>query len=1293
MIFQSGRRWLPAIFLALFIMTVDPVMAELNPLISCNIQGDSSSITFRLKPFGGDLGFDGGGPAASMASVLALVGPGEPATVRVSCNGTGVSPPGLGPFYPRFTVSGATYIGDPAKDKWHGYYWILPVEPEWNEFTVKIDLVDVKGALVSSSSRQFRFFAFVLELSPAGRLNSPFTGYPEVTVQHATTDADGNVYAAIDCQVPESQGTKTKRALVRFAKDGGNLRLYDVKDDYAVPLAADNAGRLYAFCMDHIVEFNAGMDFVRPIAAFVLDFDHELTADILRDGTWNARGERRQVPFYKDFFPDRFTKGCALYGNDLYYMAEAYPVVAGGYIYFLATTSLIDGESRKLARVNIKEGPLLGPGNALYIVEELKDSERPRNALNYLTGVMKVFGLDGTLQRSIPFGTPGNSPFMKGFDGAGCLLGRHWIATADLQRCQSLTYGRIRTRYLTLGSSKSERIDVPFQKAVSAHEVIFAGHWYHGGALYVHYTDGAIIKCLSRVPGAERDPVRGAGGVRGATIPRGVKKGPLSESAKPGDARPTGAVDPGSQGDANADGEGPAIMPPENSGGDQDPGSPVTPGREAGAAAAAGVIMVIGSFLFSLGMGVSPSDILDAVDVIFTSSRQAAPAPSPFPIQELYYEGDINANGEIYSENYGFVNPAEYQRGLATGRLIDRVNAGINARPDAVARDQGRAWTDSRRTLDDLRETRKFVDLSTRLVEKFGAAAEKAWYLDFVNRHAKAGPNGYEIDPETARKMYSGLTKQLYDSGQIAQQAETDFQNSVSAEIGRKTEVVVQIRDNATRVNRVLARFDPTGTGQKIVGLQQGAYAAVDCYDKGGVAGAAESAVLAVADNYTQGYASGNYQALKGAYAEYGITDESVLARIGKANFETANNKYNILDHAGKAADNLLKGNIGAFVDSSLDAGDAGDSLRGDYGKAKDWATKPKTDVPDKVPEPQADSVPDTTPDAGKKSLGTMRRESFEQTRKSFENETKMMQELNRVSDIPDLDQRQAELIRVRNSDPSTFNVVQKQLHPGTAEVISKTNQFTADRVVERQAQILRDQGYTPEVRLTGKAGGADTDGYWTLKDDRGKVLPDSETRKLAGDALKQASADVLQPLGTDADQMGHKIMNGSPEKFAADPNELGIKSRDGKLVDGKLVFEDHEKTGDHWRATPREEMLTAPKDRVSGAVMTRKNADSLGEVMKTKTQHLDDIARHKGAVSESDRRDMARELVKTNNRTFLPMARKAGVTPTPEFRDLMQKLMLTRDGEISSDQLPPLSEIDRIVWDNVERLKDAIKE
>jgi hypothetical protein len=168
--------------------------------------------------------------------------------------------------------------------------------------------------------------------------------------------------------------------------------------------------------------------------------------------------------------------------------------------------------------------------------------------------------------------------------------------------------------------------------------------------------------------------------------------------------------------------------------------------------------------------------------------------------------------------------------------------------------------------------------------------------------------------------------------------------------------------------------------------------------------------------------------------------------------------------------------------------------------------------------------------------------------------------------------------------------------------------------------------------------------------------------------------------------------MNDSPEKFSADPNDLGIKSRDGKLVDGKLVFEDHAKTGEHWTDDPRQAALTAPQDKISDAAMTKENAASLGDVMKTKTEHLDEIARNKGVVTESNMRDMAREIVKTDNRTFLAMADKAGVKPTAEYRDLMQKLALVKDGDISSDHLPPVREINRIIAENVGMLKDAIK-
>jgi hypothetical protein len=760
----------------------------------------------------------------------------------------------------------------------------------------------------------------------------------------------------------------------------------------------------------------------------------------------------------------------------------------------------------------------------------------------------------------------------------------------------------------------------------------------------------------------------------------------------------------------------------------QDSSDTVPAAAGAAAAGAAAATAAAGALLTGMSQGVRPREVVSEIAGLISGDSGAIPSDVQAVSDQDYQIGMIKSyrDQDMTELDYqkqrleaaraqgadDVVRDAQAAIGRLSGQIssYDKNLAELGQKPlehtqmekrtfDYTREDLGTAVTEAKQKLEDLRETGKYVDWSNQLADNFGTAEEKAWCRDFIERHAKLGPNGYEIDPETARQMYSGLKKQMYESGQILNEAEADYQTAVADEIGRKTEVVKQIRDNATRVNRVLAKFDPTGTGAKIVGLQQNIYGAIDGYEKGGIAGAAESAMLNVADNYTQGYASGNYNALKDAYAEQGLSDESIAERLAKANFETANNKYNVLDHAGKAISHAMDGDYGAAVDSTLDATDAKDSLKEDYGKTKDWLTDAKTDTSDKPAAPKPDATPDSTPEAGKKSLGTMRRESFEKTRVSFENETKMMQELNRIADIPDADQRASELVKARNADPSTFNVVQKQLHTDTAEAITKTNSDLSDKVVERQAQILKEQGYDSSVRLTGKKGGADTDGYWTIKDKHGNVLSDSEAKKLAEGALKKASDDVLKPLGTDADQMGHKIMNDSPEKFSADPNDLGIKSRDGQIEDGKLVFKDHEQTGDHWpkgdakAEVARDAALKAPGDRISDAAMTRDNAESLGDVMKTKTGHLDEIAHNKGAVGESDMRDMARELTKTNNRTFLPMAEKAGVKPTAEYRDLMQKLALVKDGDLSSDQLPPRGEIDRIIAENVDMLKSAIKD
>ncbi len=428
----------------------------------------------------------------------------------------------------------------------------------------------------------------------------------------------------------------------------------------------------------------------------------------------------------------------------------------------------------------------------------------------------------------------------------------------------------------------------------------------------------------------------------------------------------------------------PSQEAPVGSQADQDSSGNIPPAAGAAAAGAAAATAAAGAFLSGMSQGVRPREVVSDIAGLISGDADTLP-PDAEGASDFDYQIEM-----IKSYRDQDMSELDYQKQRleaaraqgaddvvrdareAVGRLSRQISsydknlAELGHKPldhvemeqrhfDYTREDLGVAVTEARHKLENLRETGKYIDLSHQLAENFGTAEEQAWCRDFIERHANLGPDGYEIDPETARQMYSGLKKQMYESGQILNEAEAEYQTSVAEEIGKKKEVVEQIRDNATRVNRVLAKFDPTGVGSKIVDVQQGVYGAIEGYEEGGIAGAAESAMLTVADNYSQGYASGNYNALKEAYAEQGISDESIVERLAKANFETANDKYNVLDHIGKAVHHTMEGDYGAAFDSTLDASDAKDSLTEDYGKTKEYITGEKSDSPDTTGTPEKD--------------------------------------------------------------------------------------------------------------------------------------------------------------------------------------------------------------------------------------------------------------------------------------------------------------------------------------------------
>ena len=411
------------------------------------------------------------------------------------------------------------------------------------------------------------------------------------------------------------------------------------------------------------------------------------------------------------------------------------------------------------------------------------------------------------------------------------------------------------------------------------------------------------------------------------------------------------------------------------------------PAAGAAAAGAAAATAVLGALLTGIAQGVSPREAIGDIASLVGGDHQMTP-PDMQDTAGHNYQIDL-----IKSYRDQDMTELDYQKqrldaAKAQGAddvvrdaqsAVDRLSRQISSydqnlaelghKPlehtaldrrsfDFTREDLAADLTEARRKLEDFRETAKYVDWSNRLAEQFGTDEEKDWCRDFIARCAKLGPDGYEIDSETARQIYSGLKKQMYESGQILNEAEYDYQMARAEEIERKTEIVSQIRDNTARVNRILAKIEPTGTvGGRIVDIQYGVYGAIAGYEEGGIAGAAESVMLTVADSYSEGFTSGNYNALKDAYAEHGLSDTSVTERLIWANLETVNNKYNFLDHAGKSASSLLDGEYGASFDSAVNAYDAGETLKDHSGKAKDWYTGTNADTTD------APSAPETDPE------------------------------------------------------------------------------------------------------------------------------------------------------------------------------------------------------------------------------------------------------------------------------------------------------------------------------------------
>lgn len=320
------------------------------------------------------------------------------------------------------------------------------------------------------------------------------------------------------------------------------------------------------------------------------------------------------------------------------------------------------------------------------------------------------------------------------------------------------------------------------------------------------------------------------------------------------------------------------------------------------------------------------------------------------------------------------------------------------------------------------------------------------------------------------------------------------------------------------------------------------------------------------------------------------------------------------------------------------------------------------------------------------KPLGTLRREAFEEARDVFARKTEVMEEMNRIADMKDLAAQQRALVDLKKSDPSTFNLVKKEVHPSTLRRVEGASSQLNQDILGRTARELEEQGYKVEVTLAGNPGGADCDALWKITDRNGTALTEAQAGKLADSTVKGVVERDFSHLGASADDLGYKTMNGSPEKFAFNPNEARITTFDGKLgPDGKIQFTPGEKSGTQWGKDP---WKLSPGERIGEGAMTPEGVKSLGAVLETKTEKLLKLGTR---AQPADVLDAAREIIKTDIRLTSPMADKVGATLPAGYTDFLGKCRQALSGDLATDALPPVSDWNRILQEGVGTIERSL--
>lgn len=183
-------------------------------------------------------------------------------------------------------------------------------------------------------------------------------------------------------------------------------------------------------------------------------------------------------------------------------------------------------------------------------------------------------------------------------------------------------------------------------------------------------------------------------------------------------------------------------------------------------------------------------------------------------------------------------------------------------------RDNNDIYSDIRKN-QDIYDERQKQKLKQQLIKRAHYIVDR-YGEDYDQQrltHARIEELSENADIASLQNIIGAVKKQYYDAMEIKLQGDAEYQTNRADEIGNKGKYVNTLKDTSLTANKIIARFDPTGTGDKIVNTMEHTYAAIDGYEKDGVQGA----IVKTMDIHTNGIASDTVDTAK-EYRDYHST-------------------------------------------------------------------------------------------------------------------------------------------------------------------------------------------------------------------------------------------------------------------------------------------------------------------------------------------------------------------------------------------------------------------------------------